>query len=258
MKLFVFNEKESYLFTYLTFALTILIISSFCPMPKVENSFFPSQELIIQSLYAEPEPHADEENPYFDKHTKQIWSQRSFQDHLYNLQNNIDWQFAKKLAESSVNVSKRRTNGGHCLRWVRIAYNKARQKLDPGYKEYFNLNLVGYDKGRTRKNYFPALSADLFMKWAHDNPKTLCKKMHLADITNIKELHQEVGVIYIYKRARCGFHKKYGHIEILTQNKPAIACSDHCRRLSSCKPDMVLAPVKSCNWQCFFKRKQQS
>jgi len=73
----------------------------------------------------------------------------------------------------------------------------------------------------------------------------------------LKFAHGIPGSVHLYKKGRCGFHHRFGHIEVLVDAATGETCSDHCRLPDrSCRPDMVLVPVSSCEWLTLYQSLQ--
>lgn len=128
-----------------------------------------------------------------------------------------------------------------CLKGVRLALSKLH-----GIK-HLNLSDLPKDAGHPRKKRYkaPGRSADNFIKFALDNPISLCQKLKLANVTEFPDLAQQEGTIHLFEKKRCGF-SIHGHAEVRTGKKQA--CSDHCRSLkTNCKATVVLAPVTNCH-----------
>ena len=114
-----------------------------------------------------------------------------------------------------------------------------------------------HDKRKSRWSIktSPGYSAANFLKWAKNNPINLCLNLNLADVTKLEKEVIHPGLIYVYKAGHCGFHKNFGHIEVLVDPLNKRFCSDHCRvKVSNCKADLILAPVTSCDWQLLRNR----
>ncbi len=148
---------------------------------------------------------------------------------------------ANKLSEIAKKAPYKKTNR-QCMKWVRIAISKlmGNPSLD--------LNSLPSDPGSNlKKQVHAGRSSEGFIKWALNNPISLCKNLKLANVTEHPELASQEGVIHLYAKSSCGFSRRYGHAEVLTNSKLGIACSDHCRTISRpCNPDLVLAPVLHC------------
>ena len=144
-----------------------------------------------------------------------------------------DHEFAEQLAKESYNYGRKRNSVGSCLRGVRIALTRSMQKL-------------GMLPDSTR--LYMGRSAHLFKLWAINNIEQLCSKYKLVPIVGTSSRPSFPGLIYVYHRGRCGFSKRYGHVETIVGSNPTMACSDNCRVIKdhSCKPDLILAPCKYC------------
>ncbi|MBP6217266.1 MAG: hypothetical protein KA436_01620 [Oligoflexales bacterium] len=143
----------------------------------------------------------------------------------------FDSAYAKRLAFESRRLARYPYSQGMCMRGVRFALGRARNNDRSAFP-------------------FIARSADDFRRWVLKNPSPLCHKFKLADVTSMAKLPVQEGMIYIYGRGSCGFHKRYGHIEVFSDASSGMACSDHCRTVSvdECQPDLILAPVADCEW----------
>ena len=144
-----------------------------------------------------------------------------------------DYELAEQLAKESYQYGSKRSSTGRCLQGVRIALTRSMQKL-------------GLMQGRTRLHM--GRSAHLFKSWAINNVELLCTKYKLVPIVGNSSRPSFPGLIYVYHRGRCGFSKRYGHVETVVATNPTMACSDNCRIIKdhSCKPDLILAPCKYC------------
>lgn len=144
-----------------------------------------------------------------------------------------DYELAEQLAKESYLFGSKRSSTGRCLMGVRIALTRSMQKL-------------GLLPGRTRLHM--GRSAHLFKSWAINNVELLCTKYKLVPIVGNSSRPSFPGLIYVYHRGRCGFSKRYGHVETIVAANPTMACSDNCRIIKdhSCKPDLILAPCKYC------------
>lgn len=152
---------------------------------------------------------------------------------------------AKKLAEIAKKDAPFKKTRRRCMRFVRKAIAKlmGNKALD--------LNSLPSDPipAKAKMNHALAGRSSVdFMKWALNNPVSLCKNLKLANVSEYPDHISHDGDILLYK-GKCGFNRRYGHAEILTNAKAGEACSDHCRKVSdSCKPDLVLATVAHCDW----------
>ena len=149
--------------------------------------------------------------------------------------------FAERLAVNALSYGRRSASHGYCLRGVRRALTRTliqeKRITDP----------------RKLMNLGP--HAAYFLRAAERNPRQLCQSLGLADVTYLssgsdQDLRPDTkGSIYLYNPGKCGFHSMYGHVEVVVDPAKKRACSDHCRTMGPyCKPDLVLAPVKSCDW----------
>ena len=153
----------------------------------------------------------------------------------------FDREFAIRLAENAKAYARRRPSHGYCLRGVRRALTKTLIEKKQSIAPRGFLNMGPH--------------AAFFLREAERNPLKLCRKMGLANAsylptsTTSGNEQRSKGLIYLYTPGRCGFHSMYGHVEVVVDTNKTKACSDHCRALGPyCSPDLVLAPVKSCEW----------
>ena len=171
----------------------------------------------------------------------------------------INKSLAQKLVVKARSYSKRRRRGsGHCMRGFRVALHRAWLTVGTvrNLSIFINLDNLPNDAGN-RKRYRPGRSADNFARWAKDNPKSMCQVLGIQELSLPARLHLRPGMILVYNGGTCGFSKRYGHIEIVTDSTRREVCSDHCRIASTrCQPDMVLAPVEACA-QPLYKLHQQ-
>lgn len=144
-----------------------------------------------------------------------------------------DYELAAQLAKESYQYGSKRHSTGRCLKGVRIALTRSMQKL-------------GLLPSRSR--LYMGRSAHLFKSWAINNVEQLCSKYKLVPIIGESSRPSFPGLIYVYHRGRCGFSKRYGHVETVVAANPTMVCSDNCRIIKdqSCKPDLILAPCKYC------------
>lgn len=155
----------------------------------------------------------------------------------------IDKEFAAFLAKRAKRRARNLNSKGNCLRAVRFNLWNALSNLK-GKKEFLDLNKVSVDPGRSPYRYNPGKSAEHFRQWASNNPISLYRDLHLADVSHIPGLAIKEGFILVYKKGQYGFHNRYGHIEVVTSTSPFKACSDHCSSRKNYKePDLILAPV---------------
>jgi len=144
-----------------------------------------------------------------------------------------DHDFAEQLARESYRYGSTRKTQGKCLRGVRIALTRSLQKV----------GIVSINQ-----RLFLGRSAHQFKTWAANNPGELCKKYKLVPIVGKEDHPVYPGLIYVYGKGRCGFSKRYGHVETVVSSEPGMVCSDSCRSITpkSCQPDLILAPCKTC------------
>ena len=180
------------------------------------------------------------------KNQPKWWDEKHLSLYAANLTENlIDKDYASFIAKRAVNRARRLNSRGNCLRAVKFTlWNAISKFLDK--PKFLDLNKVSFDPGRYSYKYNPGKSAEHFRKWATENPISLYRELHLADVSHIPGLPLQKGFILIYAKNTQGFHKQYGHIEIVTELSPLKACSDHCRSPRSYKkPSLILAPVKN-------------
>lgn len=184
--------------------------------------------------------------------------------HLTNmetLEQSIDYVFAQKLAIASKEYGSYRNGKGLCLKGVRIALNTVLKDYMEGMLPTRNLHHLPHDleMSPTHKKRMlgsPGRSAETFKRWAVKNPVAMCVTLGLGELAVREGKNTELmrGSILVYGRGRCGFHRQFGHIEILVNEETNEVCSDHCRvLLPYCQPDLVLIPVRSCDWLMSFQ-----
>lgn len=144
-----------------------------------------------------------------------------------------DRDLAEQLARESFYYAFSKKARGKCLRGVRIALTRSLQKT----------GVVPFNQ-----RLFLGQSAHQFKTWAINNPAELCRKYKLVPIIGNEEQPMYPGLIYVYGRGRCGFSKRYGHVETVVSTEPGMVCSDGCRNISTnaCRPDLILAPSRIC------------
>ena len=62
----------------------------------------------------------------------------------------------------------------------------------------------------------PGRSARDFIQWVEHNPVSLCTSLGLAVVPNDIETALQPGFTLAYEPGQCGFHRRWGHIEIVT------------------------------------------
>ncbi|MFK7825096.1 MAG: hypothetical protein AB8G05_13150 [Oligoflexales bacterium] len=187
--------------------------------------------------------------------TVEIWHDLNLTN-METLQESIDYGFAQKLALASKEFASYRNSRGLCLMGVRIALNTVLKDYMEGMLPTRNLHLLPHDLEMTnvptrRSLGSPGRSAETFKRWAIKNPVTMCVTLGLGELSKRgdKDTPLMRGSILAYGRGRCGFHRKFGHIEIVVNEETKEVCSDHCRVFAPyCQPDLVLIPVRSCDW----------
>ena len=192
-----------------------------------------------------------------------LWSDVNLNE-LSFLQSHVDHTFCQTLGRTAFRLTHKKRSKGYCFRWVRYAVNNTAKKYPSSRANLWALNHLPLDPTAGQKSRFSkrdmSISAETFRQWAKSNPIALCETLGFADVKHLSQSSHPLGAIYLYKKGTCGFHKKYGHAEIISQRTPLIACSDHCRKIKpqSCKPDMVLVPVTSCHWVWAYQKSQES
>lgn len=167
--------------------------------------------------------------------------QRTFREPISMIFDSIK---SKELAEIAKSNARYKKTHSQCFKWVRMAL--AKWLGDPG----LDLNSLPIDHVNQKRERQPLAgrSSEDFIKWAQNNPISLCQNLKLVNATEDSEIASYEGVIHLYKKSSCGFNRRYGHAEILTNRVKGEACSDHCRTISRpCSPDLILAPVTNCD-----------
>ena len=161
------------------------------------------------------------------------------------MQTLIDREYTGKLAFKATRRARRLNSKGNCLRAVKFSLLEVLKELNSG-NTFLDPDLLSCDPGKHPYSYHAAVSAEHFRKWAADNPLSLFKELHLADVSHVPGIKIEEGFILVYEKSQYGFHNRYGHIEVVTNTHPLTACSDHCRKIKTYrKPSLILAPVKN-------------
>ena len=199
------------------------------------------------------------QNPEKENTTKKWWAAENLSLYGPNIVKNlVDREYSEALAKKANNRGKQLNSKGKCLRAVRFNLWNVLTKLK-NKSEFLDLNQVTCDVGNHPYKYRAGKSAEHFRRWATENPISLYHELGLADISHIPGLKIEKGFILVYKNGQYGFHKNYGHIEVVTKTAPLTACSDHCRVIRKYrKPDLVLAPIKNLANLYTFDSKQNS
>lgn len=166
------------------------------------------------------------------------------------LKASIAYQHSELLSLIAKKVGVRRNGHGLCLRYFRVTMTNLKRAVYRNKRiELLNFHDLPSDRKKRRRRYSPGRSAEDFRQWALGNPISMCHELGLANVTGLVEANSEKGFVHVFSKGKCGFHRVYGHIEVLTDARKQVACSDHCRIVHSrCKPSLVLAPVSSCNW----------
>ena len=177
---------------------------------------------------------------------KKWWAPENLSLYGPNIAKNlVDREYSKALAKKANHRGRRLNSKGNCLRAVRFNLWNVLTKLK-NKSEFLDLNQVSCDEGNHPYKYRAGKSAEHFRRWATENPISLYQELSLADISHIPGLEIEEGFIFVYKNGQYGFHKNYGHIEVVTKTAPLTVCSDHCRVIRKYrKPDLVLAPIRN-------------
>ena len=169
----------------------------------------------------------------------------------------FDSRFANRLAFTAIKQAKKANKKGYCLRSVRHSLNRTNTFFYSFNHLFFNLNNLPTDL-KQETNSFPGRSAEDFRLWAIKNPLTLCKELHLANITHLPNRPIRKGLLYFYRKGSYGFNKKYGHVEIVVKSSPLVACSTVCRKVPVYnKPHTILAPVKNCSSLMLYQSKEK-
>ncbi len=175
----------------------------------------------------------------------------------------IDYEFAERLAEMAYETAKIRNTRGLCLAGVADALKEMLPGIANFYKLPIDQNLADLKSEvlfgigdlpttmvdlpaspRKKNTYNGGGSAVAFWQWTQENPRQLCELFGFMEVENLPVESLEDGFVAIYAPGECGFHSRFGHIEIVVGNK---GCSDHCRQLrQDCQPSAILAPVDSC------------
>lgn len=163
----------------------------------------------------------------------------------------LDIKAARIFSQAQRRVAIRKNTRGNCLKGVRLGLSQVKKsKSKRKLRDNIIFHLLNQDVDNTQ-TYNPGRSAKDFLTWAQQNPRTLCQELGLADVTHIP-VNQllDHGLVYLYEEGQCGFHKQFGHVEVIVkQRKGKIACSDHCRPINKqCRPKAVLALVKDCRF----------
>ena len=189
----------------------------------------------------------------------------------------FDEDRAAEISQTAYRIAPYRRSRGVCMRWVRQVLTRV--PLQNGQQpEVQDFNQLPYDyyaasmqragntnekpKGVKRGSMLPGRSARDFIQWAEHNPVSLCTTLGLAVVPNDMETALQPGFTLAYEPNQCGFHRRWGHIEIVTTligptGRPE-AASDHKREIPTpiCRPSMILVPVTSCEWLFMPKRPQ--
>ena len=80
-------------------------------------------------------------------------------------------------------------------------------------------------------------------KWAKAHPAELTKRgFRYAPGVSVNAIPQ--GAIIVWQPGQCGYHRQYGHIEIVTDTQSSQACSDFCGKVKkTCNDPWVFIPT---------------
>jgi hypothetical protein len=92
---------------------------------------------------------------------------------------------------------------------------------------------------------FPRLpSAVAFDDWARSHPGELARRGFEKQNLDINRIPR--GSIITWRPGQCGYHRQYGHVEIVVDNASSRACSDFCGSIrKNCGAPGIYVPVKS-------------
>jgi hypothetical protein len=138
----------------------------------------------------------------------------------------FDEERATEISQTAYRIAPYRKSRGVCMRWVRQVLTRV--PLQNGQQpEVQDFNQLPYDyhvpvrrevKGKRikRGSMLPGRSARDFIQWAENNPVSLCTTLGLAVVPNDMETTLQPGFTLAYEPNQCGFHHRWGHIEIVT------------------------------------------
>lgn len=227
-------------FSLLFLSLAVLDLSLGSPRLRSKNNE------LVSSLITNDSEFESDTLPEKEKKITRWWDEAHLSLYEENmLQTIIDRKYTSKLALKATRRARRLNSKGNCLRAVKFSLLEVLKELN-NETTFLNPDLLSCDPGRHPYSYHAAVSAEHFRKWAEDNPLSLFKELHLADVSHVPGIKIEEGFILVYEKSQYGFHHRYGHIEVVTNTRPLTACSDHCRKIKTYrKPSLILAPVKN-------------
>jgi hypothetical protein len=90
---------------------------------------------------------------------------------------------------------------------------------------------------------FPRLpSAVAFDDWAKSHPGELARRGFEKQNLDINRIPR--GAIITWRPGQCGYHRQYGHVEIVVDNASSRACSDFCGSIrKNCGAPGIYVPV---------------
>ena len=97
---------------------------------------------------------------------------------------------------------------------------------------------------------FPRLpSAVAFDDWARSHPGELARRGFEKQNLDINRIPR--GSIITWRPGQCGYHRQYGHVEIVVDNASSRACSDFCGSIrKNCGAPGIYVPVRSGGTAC--------
>ena len=219
----------------------VILDSCISPQSFIEQE----QELVLEETEEEGTINLSIDPPDADE--PELWQDEFLAPKHKNLKGIIDYNFSQALAKAANKRGRRWDSKGNCLRAVRFSLWEILRKLKRRGRKLIDLNKMPCDHMSPRRCalYNAGVSAENFRRWAKDNPVSLFSELGLADVTNIPNIKPQKGFIFAYAKGKYGFHRKHGHIEVITRTKPLVVCSDHCKvRKRYRKPSLILAPIK--------------
>ena len=92
---------------------------------------------------------------------------------------------------------------------------------------------------------FPRLpSAVAFDDWARSHPGELARRGFEKQNVDINRIPR--GSIITWRPGQCGYHRQYGHVEIVVDNSSSRACSDFCGSIrKNCGAPGIYVPVRT-------------
>lgn len=112
-----------------------------------------------------------------------------------------------------------------------------------------NLCLAGVNDTLERSGVvspaFPRLpSAVAFDDWARANPGELARRGFARETLSLDAIPR--GTIITWRPGQCGYHARYGHVEIVVDDASSRACSDYCGAIrKNCGAPGMYVPVRS-------------